>query len=286
MLRLKSYTSATGFLDQVQPYLERQEALTGLMLGLALHLVDEPLAYGSPAYLAAVMDGGEPLLAALMTPPHNLVLYTEQPESPTEVLELLAGDLIRKQARVNGTVGPAPLAEAFAGLWTGRTSALRQQGLNQRIYELTEVVHPRYSTGHLRLAARADAELVARWMDGFHDEASPHNPRLDPEMADFRIAERSVYLWDDDGPVSMACRTRPTRHGVSISWVYTPPELRRRGYATSCVAALSQQLLDSGFDFCTLFTDLSNPTSNDIYQQIGYRQLCDYQEIKFATGPD
>ena len=78
----------------------------------------------------------------------------------------------------------------------------------------------------------------------------------------------------------MALQTRPTQHGIGVGGVYTPPELRRRGYASSCVAALSQRLLDAGFEYCTLYTDLSNPTSNDIYQQIGYRPVGDVQEIK------
>jgi hypothetical protein len=155
--------------------------------------------------------------------------------------------------------------------------------MSQRIYKLTEVIHPRYSPGSLRLANENDTGLVARWMDAFQQEATPRGYHPPPDLAQIRIAERSVFLWDDGNPVSMGVKTRPTRHGVSVSWVYTPPELRRRGYATSCVAALSQRLLDAGFEHCSLFTDLSNPTSNDIYQQIGYRPVCDYQEIRFTT---
>jgi len=95
------------------------------------------------------------------------------------------------------------------------------------------------------------------------------------------VATGDIFLWDDGRPVSVAARNRPTPHGISVGYVYTPPELRGRGYATSCVAALSQHLLDSGYEFCTLFTDLANPTSNDIYQQIGYRPICDYDEYVF-----
>ena len=68
---------------------------------------------------------------------------------------------------------------------------------------------------------------------------------------------------------------------AAVNAVYTPPEQRRRGYATAAVAVLSQRLLDTGYQFCCLFTDLSNPTSNTIYQRIGYRPLCDYNEYIF-----
>ena len=75
--------------------------------------------------------------------------------------------------------------------------------------------------------------------------------------------------------------TRPTRNGVSVGGVYTPPELRRKGYATACVAALSALLLDRGHSFCVLYTDLANPTSNSIYQKIGYRPVTDSAVHRF-----
>jgi predicted GNAT family acetyltransferase len=86
-------------------------------------------------------------------------------------------------------------------------------------------------------------------------------------------------------PVSMAIRSRPTRHGISVSGVYTPPEQRRHGYATACVAALSQKLLDQGYQFCSLFTDLANPTSNSIYMQVGYRPVADFDKYKLIPPP-
>ncbi len=135
--------------------------------------------------------------------------------------------------------------------------------------------------GGLRVASATDTDLVVAWVDAFHREAVPDQPPSSAEATRRRLAAGVVYLWEDGAPVSMAMKTRPTADGVSIGDVYTPPELRRRGYASACVAALSQQLLDAGFAYCTLFTDLSNPTSNAIYQQIGYRPVCDFRELKF-----
>ena len=72
--------------------------------------------------------------------------------------------------------------------------------------------------------------------------------------------------WDGGAPVSMAGYSGPTPHSLRISAVYTPPEQRRRGYASAVTAAISQEVLDRGCQFCTLYTDLGNPTSNHIYQ--------------------
>ena len=74
----------------------------------------------------------------------------------------------------------------------------------------------------------------------------------------------------------MAASARPTRHAIAVNGVYTPAPWRRHGYATACVAALSEVLLARGFEFCVLYTDLANPTSNSIYTRIGYRPVRDF----------
>lgn len=76
-----------------------------------------------------------------------------------------------------------------------------------------------------------------------------------------------------------------TPNGIRISAVYTPPDLRCRGYASALTAAVSQDQLNRGRRFCFLFTDLANPTSNKIYQEIGYRPVCDYDLYRFGA-PD
>jgi len=99
-------------------------------------------------------------------------------------------------------------------------------------------------------------------------------------MARARIASNNLFVWETENKqvVTMAGTTRPTTNGIAVNSVYTPPELRGRGYASACVAALSQLMLDSGRQFCALFTDLANPTSNSIYQKMGYQAVCDVDE--------
>jgi hypothetical protein len=98
----------------------------------------------------------------------------------------------------------------------------------------------------------------------------------------FRTGSRTWYLWDDEGAVSVAASGGPTPNGIRIGPVYTPPELRRRGYASAVTAATSQAELDRGRRFIFLFTDLSNPTSNKIYQQIGYEPVIDVDQLTFV----
>ncbi len=106
---------------------------------------------------------------------------------------------------------------------------------------------------------------------------------MPPSTAEDRIAQGAVYLWDDGGaPVTMAAWAGPTPNGVRVNLVYTPPELRGRGYATACVARLSQLLLEQGRRFGFLCTDIANPTPNRIYRRIGYRPVCDVSEYHFG----
>jgi predicted GNAT family acetyltransferase len=80
----------------------------------------------------------------------------------------------------------------------------------------------------------------------------------------------------------MALKTRPTDKGATVGGVYTPPEFRKKGYATSCVAEISRAILQGGKQFCALYTDLANPTSNSIYIKIGYQPVCDSVEHTFG----
>ena len=81
----------------------------------------------------------------------------------------------------------------------------------------------------------------------------------------------------------MAAWSGKTPNGVRVNLVYTPPSLRSRGYATTCVGALTRRLLEQGNRFCFLFTDLANPTSNSIYQQLGYRPVSDTASYAFMS---
>jgi predicted GNAT family acetyltransferase len=83
----------------------------------------------------------------------------------------------------------------------------------------------------------------------------------------------SVYLWEDSRPVSMAAHMRDTSDSAFIGMVYTPPHLRGKGYATACVAALSQRLLEDGYPSCALYADCANPHSNKIYRALGYEHI-------------
>ncbi|MDE2868745.1 MAG: GNAT family N-acetyltransferase [Chloroflexota bacterium] len=128
----------------------------------------------------------------------------------------------------------------------------------------------------------SDMEPLAQWADALNTELRSEDPPPGEQSVRRRIGLGRMYVWDNGGPVSMAACDGPTPRGIRINFVYTPPEHRARGYASACVADLSQLLLDEGRRFCALFTDLANPVSNRLYARLGYRPICDFDEYIFV----
>jgi predicted GNAT family acetyltransferase len=285
---LQTYPNATPFLTKMRPLLEANEAANGLMLGLALRVESDPHAFGdADPYFATVEDGAGVVAAALMTPPHGVILYSSRDgdeEGIAAALQAIAHNLQRSGRPLPTVNGPAAVATHFAEIWSALTGVTHELAMATRVFALRAVVHPWYSPGHLRPATAADHELAAAWLRLFSQEAE-HNAAIDEvqlhKSIRQKIADRQLFFWEDGEAVSLVGLTRPTAHGIGIGPVYTPPQHRGRGYASSAVARLSQDMLDAGKEFCALFTDVANPTSNHIYQAIGYEALVDFQVYQF-----
>jgi predicted GNAT family acetyltransferase len=128
-----------------------------------------------------------------------------------------------------------------------------------------------------------DKDVLIQWAHNFgKDIGEPQTKQEASEAVERSMREKRLYVWDDKGLRSIATWNAPTTHGVRITLVYTPPEFRGKGYASACVAALSHAMLNSGRKICYLFTDLSNPVSNHVYQRIGYVSVRDFAEYRFT----
>jgi len=283
---ITTYVQASDFLARAGAELERNEVLNGLPLGIALRLQKSSERTEIPPYLATVEDEGKLLVAAVMTPPFRLIVTSNQFDAFGEAPSLLIHNLRQHGWPVPGVMGPSPLSDLFAQAWTSLTGEVSHLRTHERLFELTHVIAPRPGPGSLRIATPNETVLVARWIKAFQEEAvrTSINDEEAASWARTRIGNGEVYLWvlPDGTIVSLIATTRPVLRVISIAPVYTPPELRGRGYASRSVAALSQHLLDSGWERCSLFTDLSNPTSNNIYQQVGYRPVRDFNEYDFS----
>jgi uncharacterized protein len=276
------------WLDAVRPLLLHDEARHDLPLGIASTLIRDPSVYAEKE-LWVVEQAGSVVGAALQTPPHNLVLARPADD---DALEVLARALHGAQIRLPGVTAALPEADAFADGWSALTGQTVRRVMGQGVYMLSSVRDVAVAPGATRRAERPeDLELILGWLVDFEDEVVPAEIRGDPgerrrrTSSVFSSDEGGFWLWEDGGrPVSMTGAGGLTPNGIRIGPVYTPPDLRGRGYATSLVAAVSRDQLSNGRRFCFLHTDLANPTSNAIYQRIGYERVCDSVVLAFGSG--
>jgi uncharacterized protein len=284
-MRVRRFDDAAEFLDVAGPLLLADEARHNLILGLAGTLRDRP-GYYDEFRLWVVEDDGRAVAAALQTPPFNLVLAKPADE---RALAELADALVAADVDLPGVVAALPEADLFADAWAARRGTTRSVRRTQRIYGLRELRPVPGIPGAARVASHADRRLLIRWIRAFAEEAlgpGPGPASDEGKVVDGRLTGEGtgLMLWEDDGePVSLAGWGGPTPNGIRIGPVYTPPDRRRRGYGTAVTAAVSATQLAAGRQFCFLYTDLANPTSNKIYMDIGYEPVCDAVDYAFES---
>ncbi len=281
-MQFQKFSKASDFLDKTLPQLEEHESANNLILGLTFRLIEQPDLYPLPPFLATVENDNGPVLAALMTPPHHIILCDFTPDAPS-VCSMIIDSLRAGHWPLPGVRAPVGISTAFSQAWSQISGDRIITGQSMGVYELRKVLPPaRPAHGKMRLAVDEDIELAAQWTYEFTREALHESyPDGSRRSVEFKIRNKELYFWEDDHPVCMAAAARPTRHGIMVGSVYTPPEARQCGYASSLVAELSQLQLDHGYQFVSLFTDMANPTSNKIYQNVGYSQISDFQEYHF-----
>ncbi|MEN9518228.1 MAG: hypothetical protein RLZZ381_816, partial [Cyanobacteriota bacterium] len=248
-MKIKHFEDTKRYYQTVQNYLLQQEAAHCLMLGLcsAQSLAEQP-------FLTVATQDQYICSTAMRTPPHQLILSKSVSK---EAIALIASDIVANSISLPGLISLKSEAITFAQLWQSLTGQSYRLNVAQRIYQLETVKTINYADGHLRLATQSDRSLLINWIKAFEVEAlgEQQTEQHYQNWCDLRISNNSLYLWQNNIPVSMAGCSGSTPNGIRINPVYTPPEYRRQGYASSCVAALSQTLLDLGNKYCFLFTD-------------------------------
>jgi uncharacterized protein len=234
-----------------------------------------------PLFALGIDEEGETRFVAMRTPPWPMLASEMHPETAPLLIEAW----LKLDPDLPGVGGVPATSRAIAAAWSdatgGRTPCQMREAMNvlERVKD-----PPRPASGRLRLAQPSDRALLIEWMRDFTVEAGLAGAELAPRMVDGRMARESLLVWDHLGPVSMLGITHPVARVVSIGPVYTPPQYRSNGYAGSAVAAASRRALARGASRCMLFTDLSNPTSNKIYAEVGYRRIADWEEYAFELG--
>ena len=277
-MKVVRHKTAAEFLSKAGDWLEQAEAENNLILGIAAFFASYSGQVKLEPYSLTAQVDNMIVAAALMTPPRRLLIT----RMPDPAVALLADHLLAEGAPVPGVLGPKHCARVFAENWRANTGISSRVKMRERIYACAAVIPSVSSPGDLRTATSDDESLLGEWTGEFCREAHIEDEtNYMQSQIPTLIKKNCLYVWENGEVVSMADLRRETGHGIAVSLVYTPPRWRNKGYASSCVAQLTQRMLDNGKNFCCLFTDLANPTSNSIYQKIGYREICDVDDWIF-----
>jgi len=241
-MHFQRFTDVHSFLDIAEGFLDANDPATNLILANAYWLRDTPPTAEEPAYMSLVREDGDIILVAIMRHRLPLGVYAVH-EVSQDALTALGVDLLAWQrdiqtmqavggvengqrAVITQLVAPAYVAHRFAQVWRDEANITAKQGMHMRLYELREVHEPRCNNGHMRIAQEADKPLVAAWIYAMdHEAVSGRMDEADAELAAERFVQnRRTFIWEHNGDsVTMVCKTRPTKRGIVLNGVYTPP---------------------------------------------------------------
>jgi predicted GNAT family acetyltransferase len=265
------------FLSRAGDFLRSRPALHTLALTVTEQLRTRGTGvYGDEApYFGVLERQGAVRAVYFRTPPHRLCVTSLTPEEAGALAAHLAAD----GRPLPGVSGERASVAELARAWERRTGARAAVRQRQRLYRLDTLTAPGpVPRGRARVAGDADREQLVRWYGEFMAAVGEGAGQRAEGWADARISYGGVTFWEDaDGtPLAMAGVTPMVAGQVRVGPVYTPAQLRGRGYAGAVTAEVSRAARASGADEVLLFTDLANPTSNALYQRIGYRLVADF----------
>jgi len=276
MIQLHRYSEVQEFKNQVEPLLAKNEVLHNLALGILYSLHEN----SKPNFMGVISKDGRAALVLLQTHPKQIILSQIQKLTEGELSE--AAELLQ-EIDIPGLVGERQtvlyLSQKLADL-KNQEASLK---MDQRIYRLDKVKKAADAEGVLVKARLEHLPLVTEWIWEFMGViGEPVSKEQAAKTGEAFIKAGRLFLWEVNGKyVSIANATRPTAHNITINYVYTPLEERKKGYASSYVSTLSQLMLDEGFQTTSLYTDMTNPTSNKIYMEIGYEHVADSALVLF-----
>ncbi|HPJ02144.1 MAG TPA: GNAT family N-acetyltransferase [Candidatus Limiplasma sp.] len=273
-MRFTQYETAEAFSKDVLDSLNR-------------HAIQNNLLYrniGDGKVMLTVKDDtGHVLLIADRTPPHPLVMYEHDNRHSEAVVAFFARSLYERNIDIDFLFTEDQLAQSFIRHYAA-VSGKRFHPEQRLALSVTDHATPpgRMTPGRLRLATQDDLYYLPHWCADFNVACAigAYDLQAGVENAKKLVEEQQLYVWEDGIPVSIAASHRKVTGCLIIGYVYTPPQLRGKGYASACVYTLTRDLLTDEYPQCALYIDCDNPVSNHIYEHIGYRRIGIHQQYR------
>ena len=233
--------------------------------------------------LLTVWDNSEIVGAAMQTPPYPLTCNG----IPARSVDVVAAEVARTRPELTGVRGASRSAVAYADAWRAVTGRVGSVTVEERLYRLGTLRPPATVQGAYRAADDGDRAVLVDWVEQFFVETFGHSRDNQTGEAFVRTAKDKgdqFLLWIvDAAPVSMAMLRAPAAGVSRIGPVFTPVDRRAHGYGSAITAAAADLARRRGVADVVLFADLANPTSNGIYQKIGFEAVADSVRFEFVT---
>lgn len=277
-MKWKIYHDYDLFKQKVEPFLLEKEEKNNLPLGILYRLKTL-----ENVFAATIENGGGLVAVFLQTPPHSMTAVMDENQDLEKLIHYSVSHLQQEHPTLPGIISSKTFSHRFAEEWAERQNRTYKIHMEQCIMACNQVNSILLSDGKLELARKDQKQVLTGWLLEFVEESNLLPVvRDNAEIAILQAIENeTLYTWSIEGnPVSMVNKTRSTKNSIGINQVYTPKQYRNRGFASSSVHQLTEQLLKQ-LTSCILYTDLSNPTSNSIYKKIGYKPVAESSHILF-----
>ena len=282
-MEFKKYENPNEFIEENEKFILEKEWLNNLMAGNYKEALKEDISQGW--LLARVTKGNQTELVILLRKPWRMLMYSPTNNKSKELYRFVAEKLYEIDSELEGINTEKEISQIFANEFckiAGKEPKVR--------FEMRILVIEKLNEANLRndvifrKATMEDKEVLKDYRRKFSEEAL--NEIVSEEELEKKFERHfsmGYYLLEKDGKiVATASCNRHLTKGKSIGNVFTPKEERGNGYAYNLVYRISKEFLDSGLEYCVLFTDDSNPISNHVYEKIGYERRADTMEILFV----
>lgn len=284
-MNIKEYDNARAFLDDYEAVLLEHEPVSQLVLYSAYHCCRNQVV--DNALFGVVLEEENIQLLFCNVMPFNLVVYALKTESLLQACISLADYFGKNHIALNGINARLDVCQNFMEQIKQYNNYTFVEKLGMDIMEIRKVNEIKPMEGTYRLALVEEAKLVAEWIIEFQLEAKTSEMDYEAALskADQLIQESKVHFFEipDQKVVTMAVAGRNLAHGIAITYVFTPEEYRGKGYAATNIYYLSKELLEQGYEFCTIFVDKKNPLSFRAYEKVGYQVAEEIFEYKIAA---
>ncbi len=278
-MTVATFTDARAFLDAAAPLLAADPISTNVIAVVTEQLASVDPAPPEAALWFIVSVDARVTGAAMVNGPWNLFVSA----MPQGAAARLAEHVVDVSPSIPGVTGEATAVDEFVAAWSEPTGRRARRAGGRHVYVLDDLDEPDGIAGAARRFDDAEVPLVADWLTAFHDEAVADDPDIDTqELAEQRIGQGEIWAWTVAGePVALAACSAPTVGVARVGPVYSPPERRRHGYGAAVTAAATRSAFDAGAARVMLYADVDNPTSNGIYQRLGFRFDHDAEQYQF-----